>query len=175
MLRVLPASFKSISTGSAFRACQLSPLTVYSPLRSSQHTDIRSLEDLTKLKSLEGVDPELIRKLINERTVELNVQNELEMLKNLNKQEKLSQEVSLKRFVRPLWVFFLMSSTVYLILHYIWWKLEVVEKEKELQSYVESLETELDQTLKSQNQNVSSLKNNGHNKTNEKPWYRRWF
>ncbi|CAR28912.1 hypothetical protein ZYGR_0U02710 [Zygosaccharomyces rouxii] len=175
MLRVLPTSFKSISTRSAFRACQLSPLTVYCPLKSSQGTDIKSLEDLTKLKSLEGVDPELIRKLINERTIELNVQNELEMLKNLNKQEKMSQEVSLKRFVRPLWVFFLMSSTVYLILHYVWWKLEVVEKEKELQSHVESLEMELDQTLKSQNQNVSSSQNNGNNKTNDKPWYRKWF
>ncbi|GCF01239.1 mitochondrial protein FMP14 [Zygosaccharomyces mellis] len=175
MLKVLPTSFKTISTRSAFRIYQISPLTSYSPLKSSQHADIKSLEDLTKLKSLESVDPELIRKLINERTVELNVQNELEMLKNLNRQEKMSQEVSLKRFIRPLWVFFLMSSTVYLILHYIWWKLEVIEKEKELRSYVESLEMELDQTLESQNRSTVGSQSNGNNKIHDKPWYRRWF
>lgn len=173
MLRALPTCSKSILTRSAFRACQVSSLSIYHPLKSSQHTDIKSLEDLSKLKSLDDVDPELIRKLINERTVELNAQNELEMLKNLSKQEKMSQEVSLKRFVRPLWVFFLMSSTVYLLLHYIWWNLEVVEREKELQACIESLETELDQALKSQSQNSSSLQKDENN--NSRPWYRRWF
>lgn len=176
MLRTLPRSLALTSTRPGFRTFQVSPFSLYSSLRASQHQNIRSLEDLTKLKSLEDVDPELIKKLINERTIELNAQNELEMLKNLSKQEKMSQEISLKRFVRPLWVFFLMSSTVYLILHYIWWRLEVVEKEKELQSYVKNLELELSQTLKSQNHNALSLKNSNNNDVpSDRPWYRRWF
>lgn len=140
--------------------------------RKAQHTEIKCLEDLTKLKSLEGVDPELIRKLINERTSELIVQNELDMLKKLNKEEKMSQEVSLKRFARPLWVFFLMSSTVYLILHYTWWRLEIVEREKELQQVVRKLEVELDQVMASQQPSPVAQQ---ESTKSSRPWYRRFF
>lgn len=171
--RFVPASWKPLVAASKNGAntVRVAPLS-YSRVRNVQHPQINSLEDLTKLKSLEGVDPELIRKLINERTSELNVQNELDMLKRLSKEEQNSQEISLKRFVRPLWMFFLMSSTVYLILHYVWWRLEIVERAQELQNVVQSLEVELDQVMKSQQ--PSPVIQEDTSKEN-RPWYKKLF
>ncbi|QLG74951.1 hypothetical protein HG535_0H02780 [Zygotorulaspora mrakii] len=146
-------------------------------LRRSIYTkekqNVRSLEDLAKLQSLDGVDPELIKKLINERTSELNIKDELEMLKNFNKEDALSRESPLKRFTRPLWIFMLMSSTVYLFAHFIWWDLEYDERDIELATQVEKLEEELQTIIK--NKSSIPLKRSNDNKTNSVSWYKRWF
>ncbi|CUS23945.1 LAQU0S12e03576g1_1 [Lachancea quebecensis] len=110
-------------------------------------TSIKSLEDLAKLKSLDDVDPDLVRKLINERTDELNSQAELAMLKQMQSQENQQQQQALKKFVRPMWIFLLMSSFFYLTGHYIWWRLEYDEREIELHKQVQALREELDSTI----------------------------
>lgn len=134
--------------------------------------DIRTLEDLTKLKSLEDVDPELIKRLIHERASELDTKNELEMLKGFEEEEKQLRQSPLKRFTRPLWIFLLMSSTVYLMCHYVWWRLEYEEKEREYSHQVQELETELNRQL-AQNQLPNDQESS--EKVNNAPWYKRWF
>lgn len=133
--------------------------------------DIKTLEDLTKLDSLKDVEPELIKRLIDERTSELNTKNELEMLKNFNKEEELLRQSPLKKFTRPFWIFLIMSSTVYLVCHYVWWRLEYEEKEIEYAKRVVALEAELNALLK-QKVEVSG---NVQGSISGKPWYRRWF
>ncbi|SCV03004.1 LAME_0H06942g1_1 [Lachancea meyersii CBS 8951] len=110
-------------------------------------TNVQSLEDLAKLNSLDDVDPELVRRLINERTNQLNTQNELDMLKQMQTEEKQGQQMALKKFVRPMWIFLLMSSFFYLGGHYIWWKLEYDEREIELNKQVQDLRMELDEAI----------------------------
>lgn len=142
-------------------------------LRKSHQIQIKSLEDLAKLESLEDVDPELVKRLINERTNELNIQNELQMLKNLQSQEKQHQDVSLRKFVRPAWMFLLMSSLVYLSGHYLWCRLEHDEREEDLKRQVKAMENELfslieekrkDSEIDTEDQNAST-----------RSWYKRWF
>ncbi|CDO95180.1 unnamed protein product [Kluyveromyces dobzhanskii CBS 2104] len=110
---------------------------------SNAHIEIKTLEDLAKLQSLDNVDPKLIGRLINEKTNELNTQNELQMLKQFQVEEQRTQETSLKKFVRPAWIFLLMGSIVYLSCHYAWWKLDLEEKEIEYNRQVLTLENEL--------------------------------
>lgn len=133
--------------------------------------DIRTLEDLTKLKSLDGVDPELIKRLLDERTSELNTKNELDMLKSFEEEEKQLRQSPLKRFTRPLWMFLLMSSTVYLVCHYVWWRLEYEEKEIAYSNRVRGLETELKGLLEHK---VGGEEKDAKDNVN-KPWYKRWF
>lgn len=123
-----------------------------------RYSKIRSLEDLTKLKSLDNIDPEIIRKLIDERTSELNTANELDMLKKFSQEEKSIRDNSLKRFARPTWVVLLMSSTVYMLWQLAWWKLAYDEKEKELEAEVRELEEEL-----------------AEEQARQRPWYRKLF
>lgn len=136
-------------------------------LASTATPKINSLEDLASLDSLEGVDPELIRRLINEKTQELSTQDELKLLKDMQKEQERLNEVPLKRFTRPLWMFILMASTFYLGAHLVWWKLEYEEKEHEYKEKVKSLERSLDDIIAS-NPNVSS------HGSNKKPWYKFW-
>lgn len=75
------------------------------------NSKIKTLEDLTRLETLEGVDPELIKRLINEKTQEFNTQDELKLLKSMQMEQDRLNEVPLKRFTRPLWIFILMAST----------------------------------------------------------------
>lgn len=151
-------------------------------LRPQQRIEIKTLEDLAKLKSIDDVDPELIRQLINERTNELNIKNELDMLKQFQSEEKQHQEISLSKFVRPMWIFLLMSSFVYLTGHFVWWKLEYDEREIELDKEVQTLEAELSSLMA---QKADEEKNNKDltgetvsSTTSQQPerkWYRRWF
>ncbi|SCU87927.1 LAFA_0E09670g1_1 [Lachancea sp. 'fantastica'] len=143
-------------------------------------TNVKSLEDLAKLDSLDNVDPELVRRLINERTNQLNTQNELEMLKQIQSDEKQQQQVALKKFVRPMWIFLLLSSFFYLGGHYVWWKLEYDEREIELHKQVEALRQELDETIK-QKQNPKPVGNSlssasSHkNSDGNRKWYYGWL
>lgn len=146
-------------------------LTTAAIHRNAGLQNIKTLEDLTKLKSLNDVDPELIKRLINERTSELSTKNELEMLKNFDKEEQMLRQSSLKKFTRPFWIFLLMSSTVYLGYHYIWWKLEYEEKEIAYSRQVKELETELN-TLLAQRERAGSSTSSDSVK---RPWYKHWF
>lgn len=134
--------------------------------------DIKTLEDLVKLKSLDGVDPELIKNLIYERTKEMDVKNELDMLKKFTKEEKSTHDSPLKKFTRPLWVVLLMSSSVYLGCHYLWWRLEYVEREKELMEQVETLENELNTLLATK---PNQLELEAQSDPKSQPFYKRWF
>lgn len=140
---------------------------------AANHQNLETLEDLTNLQSLKDVDPELIKRLINERTSELNIRNELEMLKSLDQEDKKSRESPLKKFIRPLWIFLLMSSSVYLVGHYLWWRLEYDEKELELAQQVKSLEAELNHLLETKDNDSASTRKNGTSE--RRPWYIRWL
>ncbi|KAL3232245.1 Inner membrane assembly complex subunit 17 [Nakaseomyces bracarensis] len=132
-----------------------------------QGKQIKSLEDLASLDTLEGVDPELIKRLINEKTQEYNTQDELKLLKDMQREQERLNEVPLKRFTRPLWMFILMASTFYLGAHLVWWKLEYEEREAEYKKKVESLENTLDDVLSNQ------APKNSNSNTNS-PWYKFW-
>ncbi|QHS76635.1 Ina17p [Saccharomyces paradoxus] len=143
------------------------------PTPTSPRKEIKSLEDLANLDSLEGVDTELIRDLINERTTELNIKKELDMLKKFSQEEESGHEIPLKRFIRPLWMFILMGSSVYLLLHFSWWKLEHEERENQLKKEVEILEGQLNELI-GQDKTYNSV-GGKYSTTHTKPWYRRWF
>ncbi|EJS41443.1 fmp14p [Saccharomyces arboricola H-6] len=136
---------------------------------------IKSLEDLVNLNSLDGVDTELIRSLINERTTELNIKNELDMLKKLSEEEERGHESPAKKFIRPLWMFILMGSSVYLLLHFTWWKLEHDKRESNLKRKVEALECQLNELIIQDKNHDSSKINDNAEMTHTKPWYRKWF
>ncbi|QLL30864.1 hypothetical protein HG536_0A06790 [Torulaspora globosa] len=133
--------------------------------------DIQTLEDLTKLDSLKGVEPELIKRLIDERTSELNTKNELEMLRKFDREEQLLRQSPLRRFTRPFWIFLVMSSTVYLACHYVWWRLEYEEKEIDYARRVEELETELNALLAQKDEEIGQEREDSC----ARPWFRRWF
>ncbi|KAL2708439.1 Mitochondrial protein FMP14 [Kluyveromyces marxianus] len=145
-------------------------LASYSP---NTQVEIKTLEDLAKLKSLDDVDPKLISKLINQKTNELNVKNELQMLKRLQQEEQKTQETPLKKFVRPAWIFLLMGSIVYLSGHYLWWKLDYEEKELEYIHQVKELESKLNSLREAHQSSVNNDLPSG-NKQNAKRWYKFW-
>lgn len=140
-------------------------------VRRIDSKEIQTLEDLTKLESLKDVDPELIKRLIDERTSELNTKNELEMLKKFDREEQLLRQSPLKKFTRPFWIFLIMSSTVYLVCHYVWWRLEYEEKEIVYAKRVDELEAELNALLVQTNDEPGLGKKNPSNKS----WFKRWF
>ncbi len=125
-----------------------------------QKYKITKLEDLNKIENIEDIDPQLLKRLIDERTDTLNSENELKMLKELTEEQNNIRKTTLRPFIRPAWVLFLMSSTVYMGWQFYWWYCETHRKEAELKSEVDTLETELD-TLLDEKKN--------------KPWYRRIF
>ncbi|CEP61874.1 Ina17p LALA0_S04e02652g [Lachancea lanzarotensis] len=151
-------------------------------LNTTNVTNIKSLEDLARLGSLDNVDPELVRRLINERTNQLNTQNELDMLKQIQADEKQQQQVVLKKFVRPMWIVLLLSSFFYLGGHYIWWKLEYDEREIELHKQVQALQQELDEAVK-QRQNPVAVEESSSSSSvlsdnkshNGRKWYYGWL
>ncbi|CAL9738162.1 inner membrane assembly complex subunit 17 [Monosporozyma servazzii] len=142
-----PVSRRFLSAGN----CSAGPLY--------QQYKITKLEDLNKIENIEDVDPQLLRKLIEERTDSLNSQNELKMLKELSTEQNMIRKNTLRPFIRPAWVLFLMSSTVYMGWQFYWWYSEYSRKEVELQREVGSLEAELNTLLNKKSQ----------------PWYRRLF
>ncbi|KOG96214.1 Ina17p [Saccharomyces eubayanus] len=151
------------------------PLSQQQRATTTPQNKIKSLEDLVNLNSLDGVDPELIRSLINERTTELNIKNELDMLKKFCKEEKTVHESPMKKFVRPLWMFILMSSSVYLLLHLTWWKLERDERESELKQEVEALESQLNKLINQDKNHNSSKDDENTELSDAKPWFKKWF
>ncbi|CAR23623.1 Ina17p [Lachancea thermotolerans CBS 6340] len=156
------------------RPCVPRLLSAVARCHKPYSTSIKSLEDLAKLKSLDDVDPDLVRKLINERTNELNSQAELAMLKQMQSQENQQQQQALKKFVRPMWIFLLMSSFFYLTGHYIWWKLEYDEREIELHKQVQALRQELDSAIAAKHSGKEpALSGAGAKKP--KRWYLAWL
>lgn len=131
------------------------------------NSKIKTLEDLTRLETLEGVDPELIKRLINEKTQEFNTQDELKLLKSMQMEQDRLNEVPLKRFTRPLWIFILMASTFYLGAHLVWWKLAYEKKVVELKHKVDSLETTLKDVMKEKAPGPTPC-------NNKKSWYKFW-
>lgn len=112
--------------------------------------NVKSLEDLAKLKSLDDVDPTLIQKLINEKTSELNTLREIEVLKRMQEERENrleSNNVSLKQFVRPGIILFLMSSSVYLVWQLLWLNLEYTKREQENMEEISVLENSLQSAL----------------------------
>lgn len=131
-----------------------------------QDYKITKLEDLNKVENLEDIDPQLIKKLIDERTDSLNAENELKILKQLDQKQKLIRKNTLRPFIRPAWILFIMSSTVYMVWQFYWWHCEYDRKENELQKEINKLEAELQNLL----DNKSKVK-----KDKNKPWYKRYF
>ncbi|CAI4036779.1 SMKI16G0795 [Saccharomyces mikatae IFO 1815] len=141
---------------------------------TSPRKEIKSLEDLVNLNSLDGVDTDLIRNLINERTTELNIKKELDMLKKFSQEEESGHDIPVKRFIRPLWMFVLMGSSVYLLLHFTWWKLEHDERENQLKNEVETLEDQLNELI-SQNKISHDAEKESTESVSTKRWYEKWF
>lgn len=125
-----------------------------------QQRQIKTLEDLNNIEDLNSVDPQLIRKLIDERTDSLNTEREMKLLKQYAEEQKLIRKTTLRPFVRPAWILFLMSSTVYMGWQLYWWYCEYDRKEEELKQEVELLEKELE---------TASTNNDS------KSWYKRLF
>lgn len=94
------------------------------------------------------------------------------MLKGFEEEEKKLRQSPLKRFTRPLWIFLLMSSTVYLICHYVWWRLEYEEKEIAYSHRVGELEAELRDLLAHKSEGEDTILREN---TRNRPWYKRWF
>lgn len=125
-----------------------------------QHYKISKLEDLNKIENIEDVDPQLIKRLIDEKTDTLNSENELKMMKQLLQEQNSMRKATLRPFIRPAWILFLMSSTVYMGWQFYWWYCEYNRKEIELKNEVDTLENELQSLI---------------DHKNTKPWYKRWF
>ncbi|SCU91943.1 LAMI_0E08020g1_1 [Lachancea mirantina] len=138
--------------------------------RSNAVCQVKSLEDLAKLKSLDEVDPEMVKRLINERTNELNTQNELQMLKRMETEQDQRQNATLKKFVRPAWILLIMSSIVYLTGHLVWWKLEYEERELKLKRKVHELELNLNDLV-----TKKSGADKDHNGLNADAACRKWY
>lgn len=139
----------------------------YIHLRSFwQQYKITKLEHLNKIDNLEDIDPRLIKKLIDERTDLLNAENELKMLKQLDQEQRIIRRDTLKPFIRPTWILFLMSSTVYMGWQFYWWYCEYDRREDELQKEINNLEEQLQQLLDAK----SGLK-----AVEKQPWYKRYF
>ena len=142
--------------------------------------DITSLEDLANLKSLDDVDPVLVQKLINEKTSELNLKNEIQRLRILQQERENStgsgRPVKLGDFKRAGIMFLLMSSSVYLCWQLLWWNLAYNDKEIEMLDTVNTLEKELREKIKD-NKIIDepNSQNNIQPSVNTKPWYSKWW
>lgn len=133
-----------------------------------QQQKITKLEHLNKVDNLEDIDLQLIKKLIDEKTDSLNAENELKMLKQLDQEQRMIRKNTLKPFIRPAWILFLMSSTVYMGWQFYWWYCEYNRREDELQQEINSLEEQLQKLLDAK----SNMKEDV-----TQPWYKRylWF
>lgn len=154
------------------------PVRCYSTTHLNQ--EITSLEDLVKLKSLDDVDPVLVQKLINEKTSELNLKNEIKRLRTLQEERENSmtsgRPVRLTDFKRAGIMFILMSSSVYLGWQLLWWHLAYNDKEIEMLDTVNSLEKKLREEIK-HNEIVDTpiSQDNTEKFVNTKSWYSKWW
>ncbi|CCE64676.1 hypothetical protein TPHA_0I01720 [Tetrapisispora phaffii CBS 4417] len=166
---------KTTVKGGLLKIQHAKSLSTFRTLRlPTKQKELRTLEDLAELKSLDDVDPQLIRKLINEKTSELNMKNEMNFLKQMQIEQDNNQSVPLKQYNRAIWVFLLMSSSFYLMFHLVWWKLEYNEKELKLKQESEELEHELQSILNEKEEQKSNIIPNNKDVTKQKPWYKIW-
>ncbi|CCK67865.1 Ina17p KNAG_0A01760 [Huiozyma naganishii CBS 8797] len=108
----------------------------------------RTLDELAHMDTLEGVDPQVVQRLILDRS------RELEGLQR-------GGRGPLRMYVRPAWVVFLMASSCYMAWQWVWWSREYERRELQLAGRVRELESILEETL-------SRSKHN-----DKQPWYRR--
>ncbi|KAH3902233.1 uncharacterized protein SCODWIG_03829 [Saccharomycodes ludwigii] len=138
---------------------------------SSSQPYPQNLEELAKMDNIDNIPPEVIRKLLIEKTEQLNLQNEVKMLKELTKQEEFSRNSNFStikaKYARPFWNFLLLSSFVYLFYHYLWLKLEYEEREKELHLEATNIENQLAQLIEDIDKNAD-VSNDGANDSKKK-------
>lgn len=129
-------------------------LRCYSSGVPPDYSNIKTLEDLAKLKSIDSVPPEIIRKLILEKTEQLNAENEIQLLKELRKEEEYRRSSTFaelkSKYTRPLWNFFLLSSSIYLCYHWIWLKLDYDELENDKKQELHKKEMEFNNVIAAQ-------------------------
>ncbi|CCD25081.1 Ina17p NDAI_0E02640 [Naumovozyma dairenensis CBS 421] len=178
--RVLPIN-NSHFTKIAYRTITNTPYYLKSKRSKHQQNkvEVNSLEDLVKFDSLDDVDPAVIKKLIDEKTQELNLKDELKMLKDFQENEKslTNKDIPLKKFWRPFWIFLLLSSSVYLTCHYFWWKYMYEEREIDLQNQVNDLEFKLKELMRNANINgeLNTERNVSLDNSEEVAAKKRWF
>ncbi|KAL6945034.1 hypothetical protein ACO0QE_002477 [Hanseniaspora vineae] len=147
--------------------CSPFVLRCYSNGGSADYSKIKTLDDLAKLKSIDDVPPEIIRKLILEKTEQLNAENEIQLLKELRKEEEYRRSstfAELKaKYTRPLWNLFLMSSSIYLFYHWIWLKLDYEELENDKKQELQKKEEEFNNVIAAQ----LATKSDPHAKSNK--------
>ncbi|CAB4255788.1 similar to Saccharomyces cerevisiae YPL099C AIM43 Protein of unknown function [Maudiozyma barnettii] len=148
--------------------------------KGNTNHDITSLDDLVKLESLDNVDPILVQKLINEKTAELNLKNEIRRLKNIQEQRENSvisnRPVRVGDFKRAGIMFMLICSSVYLCWQLLWWNLAYNSKEIEMLDTVTSLENELRELIRTNKTKEKIVTNNYDSQpVNKKPWYSNWW
>ncbi|SMN21194.1 similar to Saccharomyces cerevisiae YPL099C AIM43 Protein of unknown function [Maudiozyma saulgeensis] len=151
----------------------------YYTIGKTEH-DITSLDDLVKLESLDNVDPTLVQKLINEKTTELNLKNEIRRLKTIQEQRENSvtsnRPVRLGDFKRAGIMFMLMCSSVYLCWQLLWWNLAYNSKEVEMLDTVTSLENELHERIEINKIAENELTQESPSRpVQKKSWVSRWW
>ncbi|AAS50962.2 ABR190Cp [Eremothecium gossypii ATCC 10895] len=151
----------------------------YALLRSGRRTlqtrpSPQTLEELARLKSLEDVDSSVIRKLINQRTEEVNAQNEAQMLKKLSAEGRDLQNVPGSRYARPLWLLLIGCASVYLVRDWLRMKAEYDARETTLETRVEGLEAELKYLLEPK-PGVLEVEVVQTEVASSAPWYKRWL
>ncbi|AGO10658.1 AaceriABR190Cp [[Ashbya] aceris (nom. inval.)] len=134
----------------------------------------QTLEELARLKSLEDVDATVIRKLINQRTEEVNAQNEIQMLRKLSQEGRDLQNVPGRRYAKPLWLLAIGCATVYLVQDWLKQKAEYDAQEAALESRVEGLEAELKHLLEAKPE-IAEPEAAQTDAGSPAPWYKRWF
>lgn len=157
---------------------QSSVIRFYS--QTTTNPEINSLDDLVKLKSLDDVDPLIVQKLINEKTTELNIQNEIRRLQMLQKENEkkqtFAQPVTLGNFKRAGIMFVLMSSSVYLTLQLLWWSLSYDVKEKQNLARVTQLQDELHACIEHNQKMLPSNSNISDDESStRKSWFSKWW
>lgn len=120
--------------------------------KTTDFSHIKTIEDLSELPDLKDVPPTLITKILNEKTNELNIQNELQLLKNIQREERqlLDEGNPLKRYFRAGWIFLFLASSVYLTMHSVWWRLAYIEREEKLEAETKLLEEKMEELRKQQ-------------------------
>ncbi|AET40924.1 Ina17p Ecym_7071 [Eremothecium cymbalariae DBVPG len=140
----------------------------------STKPSVKRLEDLANLKSLNEVDPGVIRQLIHQRTNELNVQQELEMVKHMSKEESKSYSLPPK-ITKSLWILAFGASSAYMVIDWSRRAAEYDNKEKILQQRIEDLETLLNDLLEARKTSTDTSTSKSSPHQVQSKWYERWF
>lgn len=138
----------------------------------------QSFKELSKHSSLDEIDPKLIRKLINQRTDELNAHRNFQKLKRRSDELKVFQEVKFSKYSKRLWTVVFAGAIGVLITNFVNWKEEYKKRESELNAQVVRLDSELNGLLQASKDFVEkpSIRYEKPKKENqEKQWYEGWF